>query len=64
MKHADLARLDATAQAELVANGELSAAELLDAAAARFERLEPLLHTTVTLDFDRARRASMPPGSS
>jgi amidase len=55
MNPAELARLDATAQAELVVNGELTAAELLDAAAARFERLDPLLHTTATLDIERAR---------
>jgi amidase len=57
MNQAELARLDATAQANLVARGELTAAELLEAAAARFERLEPLLHTTATLDLERARRA-------
>jgi amidase len=57
MDAAELARLDATAQAELVANGALTAAELVEAAAARFERLEPLLNTTATLDVDRARSA-------
>jgi amidase len=57
MKSAEIARLDATAQAELVTKGELTAAELLEAAAARFDRLEPLLHTTATLDLERARRA-------
>jgi len=50
-----LARLDGIAQAELVARGELSAAELLDACAARVERCEPLIHSTVTLDWERAR---------
>jgi len=50
-----LARLDGVAQAELVAQGELSRAELLDACAARFERCEPLIHSTVTLDWARAR---------
>lgn len=57
MKATELARFDATAQAELVTSGEISAAELLDATVARFDRLEPLLHTTATLDFDRARSA-------
>lgn len=52
---ATLARLDATAQAELVTRGELVASDLLDAAEARFARLEPLLHTTAALDFARAR---------
>jgi amidase len=50
-----LARLDGVAQAELVARGELSAAELLDACAARVERCEPLIHAAVTLDWPRAR---------
>jgi amidase len=62
MKAAELARLDATAQAELVARGELTVAELLDAAAARFELLEPLLHTCATLDLDRARSVAPPAG--
>jgi len=50
-----LAGLDGVAQAELVSRGELTAAELLDACAARFERCEPLIHSAVTLDFARAR---------
>jgi len=51
-----LARLDGVAQAELVARGELSASELLDACATRLERCEPLIHAVVTLDLPRARR--------
>jgi amidase len=50
-----LAQVDGVGQAELVARGELSTAELLDACAARLERCEPLLHSAVTLDFARAR---------
>jgi len=50
-----LAGLDAVAQAELLARGELSATELLDACAARVERCEPLIHSIVTLDWPRAR---------
>lgn len=57
MNQREIARLDATAQADLVARGELTASELLDAAAARVERLEPLLHTMATVDLDRARAA-------
>ncbi|HUS30457.1 MAG TPA: amidase family protein [Kofleriaceae bacterium] len=57
MKSAELARLDATAQAELVAKGEVSASELLDAAEQRVQRLEPLLHTMAAVDFARARAA-------
>ena len=37
----DLARMDATAQAELVSSGEASPAELLDAAIARSEAGQP-----------------------
>lgn len=37
-----LAQLDGVAQAELVRQGELSAADLLDARAARMERCDPL----------------------
>ena len=37
----ELARLDATAQAELVRRGELTPRELVDAAIARCERLNP-----------------------
>jgi amidase len=50
-----VARLDGVAQAALVLRGELSPTELLDACAARFERCEPLIHSTVTLDWERAR---------
>ena len=53
-----LARLDGVAQAELVQRGELSAAELLEACAARVARCEPLIHSTVTLDWQRARASS------
>lgn len=51
-----LARLDATAQAELVARGELTCAELLDAVEARIAALEPLIRAIPTLDLARARR--------
>ncbi|WP_394840878.1 amidase [Pendulispora brunnea] len=50
-----LAQLDATAQAELVARGELTATELLDACEARIAALEPLLNAIPTLDMGRAR---------
>jgi amidase len=50
-----LARLDGVAQAQLVADGELSAAELLDAAQRRLELVNPLLHAVVSHDFDAAR---------
>ncbi|MBZ0231332.1 MAG: amidase, partial [Deltaproteobacteria bacterium] len=52
-----LSRLDATGQAELVARGELTSGELLDAAEARIALLEPIIHAIPTLDLWRARRA-------
>jgi len=51
-----LAQLDAVAQAELVARGELLPSDLLDACQARIERCEPLIHSLVSLDLERARR--------
>ncbi len=52
------ARLDATAQAELVASGEVSPAELVDAAIRRAEALDPQLGVLVTPLFERAREAA------
>lgn len=57
-----LARLDGVAQAELVARGELSAAELLEACAERIEALNPLLRAIPTMDFERARAVKPLPG--
>ncbi len=51
----DLARLDGVAQAELVARGELSALDLVQACQSRVERIDPLLHSVVTADFEAAR---------
>lgn len=51
----ELARLDGVAQAELVARGELSPTELLDACAARVEAMNPLIRAVTSLDLDRAR---------
>jgi amidase len=61
----DLSRLDATAQATLVASGELSALELVDAAIARIEKIEPRIHALASTDFDaaRARAATKPKGA-
>lgn len=50
-----LARLDGVAQAELVARGEVSAAELLDACAERIAAVDRLIHAIPTLDLERAR---------
>lgn len=51
----DLAALDATAQAELVASGACTAAELLDATIDAIERVNPLLNAIVTPLYDEAR---------
>ncbi len=51
----DLAALDAMAQAELVARGEMTAAELVEAAIERVEALDPTLNAVVTPMFERAR---------
>ena len=54
----ELARLDGTAQAELVRRGELGPRELVDAAIARIERLDPQLGAVVAPLFDEARAAA------
>ena len=51
----ELARLDATAQAELVRSGEVTPEQLLDACEARVRSLEPLIHGLSSFDFERAR---------
>lgn len=50
--------LDAVAQAELVRRGEASPIELVDAAIARIEALEPKVHALSVTDFERAREAA------
>lgn len=57
----ELARLDATAQAALVRSGEATPLELVDAAIARIERVDPLLNAVVIRDFEGARRAAASP---
>jgi amidase len=51
----DVAFLDATAQAELVALGKLSARELVEAAIQRIERVNPQLNAVIHERFERAR---------
>lgn len=51
----DLAALDATAQAELVQRRVVTPAELVEAAIARAERLQPILNCFTTTRFDAAR---------
>lgn len=53
--------MDATAQAELVARGEVTAVELLDAAAARIEAIDPALNAVVLRWFDAAREVAASP---
>ena len=50
----DIAWLDATAQAELVRNKEVTPLELVEAAIERIERLNPKLNAVVTPMFDLA----------
>jgi amidase len=53
----DLSVLDATAQAELVRNGEASAAELVDAAIGRIEKLDGEVNAVIHPLYERAREA-------
>jgi amidase len=57
----ELALLDATAQAALVRSGEVTALELVDAAIARIDRVDPHLNAVVIRDFDAARAAAASP---
>ena len=57
----ELAWLDATAQAELVQRREISADELLEAAIARIETLNPTLNAIVTPLYERARSEAHAP---
>ena len=47
--------LDATAQAALVRKGEVTPAELVEAAIERIEAMDPALNAVVTETFDKAR---------
>ena len=55
----ELSRMDATAQAELVRVGELTPLELVDAAIARIERVNPTLNAVITLFYEEARAAAV-----
>src|ERR687891_413335 len=54
----DLATLDATAQAELVRGGEASPRELVEAAIARVEAVNPELNAVIHELFDEALAAA------
>ena len=54
----DLSLLDATAQAQLVASGEASPLELVDAAIERIEALNPAINAVIHTEYDAARAAA------
>ena len=54
----DPALWSATRQAEAIRSKELSSRELLEAFAARIERLNPIVNAVVTLDLERGRDAA------
>jgi amidase len=58
---ADLAWLDATAQADLVRRREVSALELVDAAIANIERLDGRLNAVIHRRFELARAEALTP---
>jgi amidase len=53
--------LDATAQAALVRQGEITPVELVDSAIARIERLNPQVNAVITPLFDEARLQALSP---
>ena len=53
-----LAYRSATELVEMLANREMSARELLDAAISRIEALDPKINAVVVRDFERARAAA------
>ncbi|HXY36671.1 MAG TPA: amidase, partial [Planctomycetaceae bacterium] len=60
----ELAGLDAIGQADLVRQKKISPLELVDAAIARIEKLDPALNSIITRTFEPARKkASQPLGS-
>ena len=61
MTDQSLAALDATAQAALIARGDATAAELVDAAIARVEQVNPELNAVIHPLFDRARARAQGP---
>ncbi|MBI1745274.1 MAG: amidase [Acidobacteria bacterium] len=57
-KFDDVLFLDATAQAQLVRQKEIQSIELIEAAIARIEKLNPALNAVITPMFDEARRVA------
>ena len=61
----EVAELDATAQAELVRSGQVSAAELTEWAIERIERVNPVLNAVITPMYEQGRRdAAQVPASA
>ncbi|HYC00544.1 MAG TPA: amidase [Candidatus Limnocylindrales bacterium] len=58
---AELADLDATAQAALVRSGDVSAAELVEAAIERIERVNPQLNAVIHRLYEKARAEAVDP---
>ena len=57
----ELSRMDATAQADLVRTGQVTATELVESAIDRIEALNPLLNAVISTSYDEAlRRAAGP----
>jgi amidase len=54
----DLGWIDAVGQAELVRSKECSPLDLVDAAIARIERLDPYLNAVIHRMYDKARTAA------
>jgi len=57
----EYAGLDATAQADLVCRGEVHPKELVEAAIARLDAIDPTLNALVFRDFERARDVAAQP---
>jgi amidase len=57
----ELSTMDATAQAELVRQRELTPLELVDAAIARIERVNPTINAVITPLYEEARKAAVSP---
>jgi amidase len=57
----EISLMDATTQAQLVASGQVSPLELVDAAIERIERLNPTINAVIHTDFERARAAAKSP---
>lgn len=57
----DLIHLDATAQAELIRSGEITPLDLVDAAIARIEKLNPQLNAVIIPLFEKARMQAKSP---